>query len=193
MMPTTPELLAAIDWERLTLTDRPQVVRRLSNLRGSFADPAAYEAALAQGDPLLYTVASLDTFNGDGQLHIGLGVLHPGKVGDEYYLTKGHLHSTREAAEAYICLRGSGLMLLEDERSGECRAVPLDASHSVYVPGYTAHRTVNTGDVPLVYFGVYPSNAGHDYGALAESNFQQVVVCRDGQPVVLKRSELHAS
>lgn len=180
-------ILAAIDWETFTLKGRPQVTRRLSDLKGVFADARAYEEALQEGDPVLYTVSSLDDHNGDGQLHLGLGVLYPGKVGDEYYLTKGHLHSVREAAEVYICLRGEGLMLLEDERTGEAWSAPLDMSHAVYVPGYTAHRTVNTGSEPLVYFGVYPFNAGHDYGAIAEKNFKQVVVERNGAPQIIDR------
>lgn len=59
----------------------------------------------------------------------------------------------------------------------------------VYVPGSTAHRTVNTGDAPLVYWGVLASRAGHDYGALRESNFDLVVVEAAGQPQVVNRAE----
>ena len=57
----------------------------------------------------------------------------------------------------------------------------------VYVPGNTAHRTVNTGDEPLVYLAVYPASAGHDYGVIAQRNFRSFVVKRDGQPSVLPR------
>ena len=125
------------------LGDRPLVERRLSDLRGSFADAAAYEAALAQGDPILYQVSAVEPATGDGQLHYGLGILQPGRIGDEYYLTKGHYHSHRPAAEIYIGLQGEGAMLLEDEASGESRLVPLLPHSVVYVPGHTAHRTVN--------------------------------------------------
>lgn len=115
-----------------------------------------------------------------------MGILEAGKVGDEYYLTKGHLHSYRPAAEVYLGLRGEGMMLLEEE-NGEAYALPLRANSVVYVPGHTAHRTMNTGSEPLVYIGVYPSNAGHDYGTIAERNFQQVVVEANGAAVVMKR------
>jgi len=40
-----------------------------------------------------------------------------------------------------------------------------------------------------MYLGIYPAQAGHDYGAIATRNFRQVVVERDGQPAVLDRSE----
>jgi len=160
--------------------------RRLSDLANCFADPNAYAKAIADGNPLLYRVASFEPRNGDGQLHYGLGILEAGKVGAEYYLTKGHLHSYRPAAEVYLGLRGEGMMLLEEE-NGEAYALPLRANSVVYVPGHTAHRTMNTGSEPLVYIGVYPSNAGHDYGTIAERNFQQVVVEVNGAAVVMKR------
>jgi oxalate decarboxylase/phosphoglucose isomerase-like protein (cupin superfamily) len=40
--------------------------RRLSDLRGCFADPDAYEAALAADDPLVYTVTRVTPADGDG-------------------------------------------------------------------------------------------------------------------------------
>jgi glucose-6-phosphate isomerase len=166
------------------------VERRLSQLRGCFADEAAYEAALAQEDTLLYRVTAMEPANGIGDLHYGLGVLYPGKVGDEYFLTKGHLHRTREAAEIYIGLSGEGMMLLEDETTGESRLESLGEGKVVYVPGYTAHRTMNTGSAPLTYFGVYPANAGHDYGAIAERNFLKVLVEDNGHPALKDRASL---
>lgn len=167
--------------------------RRLSALQGCFADEAAFAAALAAGDPELYFTAGVEETHGEGQLHYVIGLIKPGKIGDEYYMTKGHSHAWRPAAEVYIGLRGEGLMLLQDERSGECVALPLGAERVVYVPGYTAHRTINTGSEPLVYWGVLSSEAGHDYGALAKDNFALVVVEVDGQPKVLPRAEyLHS-
>src|SRR5690349_24313317 len=74
-------------------------VRRLSDLRGVFADEDAYRATLALGDPTVYTVAAVEPASGDGQLHYALATLMPGRVGAEYYLTKGHLHAWRPAAE----------------------------------------------------------------------------------------------
>jgi glucose-6-phosphate isomerase, archaeal len=167
----------------------PRVERRLSDLRGCFADPLAYEAALARGNPVVYSVASVEPATGPGDLHYGLGVVQPGRVGEEYFLTRGHLHHWREAAEIYLGLSGDGLMLLECERTGGSRIVPLHAGHAVYVPGHTAHRTINTGDTPLAYIGVYPAAAGHDYDA--KPGFRQVVVARDGRPVLLERASLH--
>ena len=172
---------------------RPSVKRRLSELRGAFADTASYETALRDGDPIVYMVSSIEPAEGDGQLRYGLGVLMPGRIGTEYYLTKGHLHAWRPAAEVYIGLSGEGAMLLEDEQTGESRLVPLRANSAVYVPGSTAHRTINTGDTPLVYVGIYPAAAGHDYGAIAEQNFRKVLATIDGQPTLVDRGAYMAS
>lgn len=169
-----------------------QTERRLSDLHAAFADQKALAALLDAGNPLLYRVSQIEEHNGPGQLHYGTGVLMPGKVGREYFLTRGHFHAWRPAAEVYIGLAGQGLMLLEHEETGECSVVPLSANTVVYVPGHTAHRTVNTGNEPLVYWGVLSSDAGHDYGAVGKRNFRQVVVEHDGQPLVMQRADFLA-
>lgn len=182
------DLFVRYSTDSARLGERPLVERRLADLRGSFADAAAYEAALARENSLLYRVSAVEPASGDGQLHYGLGILQPGRIGDEYYLTKGHYHAHRPAAEIYLGLKGEGAMVLEDETTGETRLVPLLADSVVYVPGHTAHRTVNTGSVPLVYLGIYPANAGHDYGAIAVKNFRHVVVATATGPALVERS-----
>jgi glucose-6-phosphate isomerase len=80
-------------------------------------------------------------------------------------------------------------MLLEDEATGESRMVDLLPNGVVYVPGHTAHRTMNVGDTPLTYLGIYPAKAGHDYASIAEKNFNSIIVERDGKPTLIPRSE----
>ena len=181
------DLSVAYGLDSARIADRPFVQRRLSDMPGCFADTAAYEAALAVDNPVLYEVTAIEPARGDGQLHYGLGILHPGKIGNEFFMTKGHYHSHRPAAEVYVGLRGEGVMLLEDEATGESRMVDLRENCTVYVPGHTAHRTMNTGTVPLVYLGIYPSNAGHDYAAIAANNFRKIVVDCDGKPEMKDR------
>jgi glucose-6-phosphate isomerase len=166
------------------------VKRYLSDLRGCFADAAAYDAAFATGNPLLYSVGAVEPADGDGDLHYGVGMLMPGKIGGEYFMTKGHLHSWRPAAEFYFGLTGDGVMLLEDEATCESRMVPLRPNGVVYVPGHTAHRTMNIGKTPLTYIGVYPAKAGHDYSTIAKTNFRCVIVERNGQPAMIERKSL---
>lgn len=173
-----------------TVPGSPVIERRLSDLRDVFADTCAYDDALnQQGDALVYTVTSVTPADGDGQLHYGIGKIMPGRIGQEYYLTRGHFHAWRVAAEVYVGLSGTGLMLLEDETGQTTRSFDLIPNSMVYVPGHTAHRTVNTGDEPLTYIGIYPSQAGHDYGTLAERNFSKVVIAQNGKPTIMNRDE----
>ena len=174
------------DFNPLTgkMSVKNKVERRLSDLRNCFLDEDAFEASLGKGDPVVYRVQSFEPAKGDGDLHYGIGILFPGKVGDEYWLTKGHYHEWREAAELYIGLSGEGFMLLEHEKTHETELLPLKANSTVYVPGYTAHRTINTGDEPLTYLGVYPARAGHDYGSLKEKGFSNRVLFSEDGPVL---------
>ena len=148
------------------------------------------EGALALGDPVVYTVSGFEVPAEEGQLNYALGLIMPGKIGQEYYLTKGHFHAWRPAAEVYIGLAGEGCMLLESEDGSQNQMLSLLPNQAVYVPGYIAHRTVNIGRVPLSYVGVYPAQAGHDYGAIARQNFRHVIVEVDGKPSLVERSEL---
>lgn len=189
-------LCTTMDLEQGEIPGLPVKQTRLSDLRGYFSDTAAYEAALAGGeDPLVYQVAWYEAPNAEdeGDLHYGLGMLMPGQVGSEYYLTKGHFHAWRPAAEVYIGLKGEGMMVFEDEATGHSELKPLSAGQITYVPGSTAHRTVNIGNEPLLYVGVYSSRAGHDYGAIAERNFLMALVEQDGKPVLIDRKEYLAS
>ena len=182
-------LAARVDLAAGVIMGAPVTERRLADLPGVFSDEVAYRAKLAKGNELIYTVSTVESSAGPGDLHYGLGLLMPGLVGREYYLTKGHYHAWRAAAEIYVGLKGRGLMLLE--RGDESRVLALEPDTVIYVPCDTAHRTINTGAEPLMYLGVYPAAAGHDYGAIAERNFRKVILEQDGKPVVVDRSELH--
>ena len=41
----------------------------------------------------------------------------------------------------------------------------------VYVPPYWAHRSINTGDEPLISLCIYSGDAGHDYGDIKSDGF----------------------
>jgi glucose-6-phosphate isomerase len=187
-----PDLIRRLDLATGTIEGCPTIERTLRDLRGVFADSRAYESSLQEGNPVIYRVSTMQPGAGPGELHCGLGVLMPGRVGNEYFMTRGHLHSWRPAAEFYIGLKGHGIMLLEDESGRASVWCNLLPESLVHVPGATAHRTVNTGDEPLVYLGVYPSDAGHDYGTLVTRNFRLVVVAGPRGPEVISRRDFLA-
>ncbi len=150
--------------------------RRLSGLRGVFSDEAAYEAELAKADPVVYEVYEISRPEIAGELLHGLSVVHPGQVGTEFYMTKGHYHAVRDTAEVYYCLKGRGLMLMENEAS-VWAVEEFRPGRLVYVPPRWAHRSVNLSlSEDLVTLFVYPGHAGHDYGALEERGFRKLVM-----------------
>jgi glucose-6-phosphate isomerase len=183
------DLTSHFTFDTLTglIAGAPVQERRLSDLHGYFANEKAY-AALLPENPLLYTVAHAEPDHREGALHFAITCLYPGRVGAEYYMTKGHYHRWRPAAEYYMTLHGEGLLLLE-ETEGNCRAVPMVTNGAAYVPGHTAHRTMNTGSEPLVFLGIYPAQAGQDYAPIVASNFRQVVVAVENQPTVMARAD----
>ena len=159
--------------------------RRLSNLKGMFADSEAYEALLQQQNPPLYDVYEIKRPEISGELLHGMSVIHPGLVGDEYFMTKGHFHSVLATAEVYYTLRGEGLMVMENPE-GDWAVEPLRPNSVLYVPPRWAHRSVNTSlTEDLIFFFVYPGNSGHDYGTIETQGFRKLVVQKDGRPQIV--------
>ncbi|HHY89716.1 MAG TPA: glucose-6-phosphate isomerase [Chloroflexi bacterium] len=188
-MELTKELFTRLDPTAGVIEGKSVSARRLSDLKGLFADEAAFDQALQEGDPVIYETSGVESASGEGDLHYAAGKILPGKIGREYFMTKGHYHAWKPAAEVYIGFQGRGVMLLESEDGRQVELVPLEANSIVYVPGNTAHRTINIGDEPLTYIGIYPARAGHDYGSIAVKNFAHVVVEVDGEPRLMKRED----
>jgi glucose-6-phosphate isomerase len=159
--------------------------RRLSSMRGQFHDAAAYARLLAQDDVLLYEVYEITRPARAGELLHGVSVVHPGRVGDEFFMTKGHFHSVIDTAEIYFALRGQGRMVMETPE-GDWMVEELRPGRVLYVPPRWAHRSVNTDpDQDLVTFFVYPGNAGHDYGTIERQGFRKLVVASPDGPTVV--------
>ena len=161
------------------------IVRRLSAMQNQYIDQHAYEVLLAEEDRLLYEVYEIKRPEVAGELLQGISIVHPGKVGDEYFMTKGHFHSVLDTAEVYYCLKGQGVMVMET-LEGNWAVKTLQPEKVLYVPPRWAHRSVNTsGNEDLVTFFVYPGNAGHDYGSIEKHGFRKLVVERDDQVEVI--------
>lgn len=155
------------------------IQRRLSDLRGQFHDQQAYEHMLSLEDTVLYDVYEIQRPHTAGELLTGVSVVHPGKVGREFFMTKGHFHALLETAEVYLCLEGEGCMVMENPE-GDCQVEPLTPGKVLYVPPRWAHRSVCTSrQEDLVTFFIYPGDAGHDYGTIEGQGFRKLVL--DGQ------------
>jgi len=81
------------------------IKRPLSSMRGIFADEEAFETMLQQNDTLVYEVFEIRRPEEEGELALGVSVVHPGKVGAEFFMTKGHFHSVLETAKCIAACR----------------------------------------------------------------------------------------
>lgn len=159
--------------------------RYLSQMKGMFSDAAAFEKALEEGDPMIYEFHSLPVGEDSGDLAFGCSILNPGKVGNEYYFTKGHFHTILNTSEVYYCLSGHGYMLMEN-MLGDWSAQELTPGKAVYVPKGYAHRSINvSGDEKLVTFFVFRADAGHDYGTIETKGYRKLLVEQDGKPAII--------
>jgi glucose-6-phosphate isomerase len=160
------------------------IVRNASDMRGYYADEEALQRLIAShGDPLHYETFESPVPAEYGQVKFCISKLYPGVVGEECFMTKGHYHTVLETGEVYLCLRGQGLMMMKLS-DGTCRWEQFVAGRMVYVPPYWAHRSINTGDEPLISLCLYPGDAGHNYGDIETEGFPKRVFRRNGRIVV---------
>jgi glucose-6-phosphate isomerase, archaeal len=152
------------------------IQRTLLALKGQFLDQEAYEQLLAEDDRLIYEVYEIKRPEVSGELLMGISIVHPGKVGREFNMTKGHFHEVLETSEMYYCLAGEGYMVMENPE-GEACVESLSPGKVLYVPPRWAHRSVCTSrQNDLVTFFVYPAHSGHDYGSIEQQGFRKLVV-----------------
>ena len=158
--------------------------RMLSNMKGMYADDKAYEEMLAKGDVPVYDFFESGAPEHPGDVAFGTSIVYPGKVGNEYFMTKGHFHTILETAEIYICIQGHGYML-EENPEGDWDAVEMTPGKAVYCPKRWAHRSVNVGNEPLVTFFAFRGDAGHDYGTIETKGYRKLIVEQNGKPAII--------
>ena len=157
-----------------------QSERSIGDLAGVFAD----EAARAAMDPqtVVYRVQMHDAEQEGtpGGLLFGTSIVLPGKVGNEYFMTKGHFHARRDTAEYYFCIAGRGALILMCE-DGACWMEEMQRGSLHYIERSVAHRLANTGDEPLVVGCCWGSDIGHDYASIAKTGFTKRLIEIDGK------------
>lgn len=150
--------------------------RSLKDLKAFFADTEATESILRSGqDPIIYEVFECLHPQETGQMNYGTTVLYPGKIGKEFYMTKGHFHLKEASSEVYLGLKGEGLILLQS-RTGKSEYSRMTRGDLIYVPPGWAHRVVNLGKQKLAFFFAYQADAGHDYESIRKWGFQKLIV-----------------
>jgi glucose-6-phosphate isomerase len=154
--------------------------KRLRDLGGLYGDASAFKATLERNaDRVVYEVTEFRPNESSGDLIFGVTRMDPGRIGDEFFLTRGHIHARADRPEIYYGESGRGIMLMES-LAGETRTIEIVPRSICYVPPYWIHRSVNVGQEPLVMTFCYPSDAGQDYEIIARSGGMRHRVVADG-------------
>ena len=158
--------------------------KKLGALKGIFKDEDAFNSM--NPDEIVYHVEMHKNGIEEGKsggLFFGTSFVHPGKVGNEYYMTKGHFHKNLDTAEYYFGIAGEGLLLLQD-LDGNSRLEKVKKGSLHYINGNTAHRLINTGNTTLIVGACWPADAGHDYSITENGGFKVRVYDGNGKIVV---------
>jgi glucose-6-phosphate isomerase len=162
-----------------------QVVnRRVSDLAEMFSDQQAVQAIIQDGDRLVYDIQYVPFITSKSDMALGVTRIQPGKVGNEYNMTKGHFHARDDQPEIYFCVHGTGYLLMETAE-GEFIAHPWAPGTITHIPPMYAHRVVNTGDDVLIFVASFHISAGHDYDLITRRGFAQIAVEQGGVPALV--------
>jgi glucose-6-phosphate isomerase len=138
-------------------------VNHLSKVRDHFADQQEVMRILQMEDPIIYEFTSIKKYDDSALLSLGITVIRSGKVGDEYYMTKGHFHARdHDGDEVYYVQSGTGRLLLQSWQ-GDFKILEMKPGMILYTPSSWAHRTVNTGNENLVFLSIWPAVTEYDY------------------------------
>lgn len=155
--------------------------KRLSDLSGLYADESAFQTLLKErGDSVVYDVEDFRPGTHSGDLIYGVTRMSPGRIGGEFFLTRGHIHEKADRPEIYYGQKGLGLMQLESP-AGETRIVEMGPQTICYVPPFWIYRSINIGTEDLVMVFAYPSDSGQDYGIIEASNGMRHRVMAGGE------------
>lgn len=159
--------------------------RMLSDMEGMYLDNNKLEETIKNKDVVVYEFYDLNIKNDPSELAYGTTILYPGKVGSEYFMTKGHFHSKIGTAEIYYCLKGTGYLLMENPE-GDVEHRLMEPGDSVYVPPRFAHRSINISkNMPLISFFTFRADAGHDYKTIETKGFRKLIVESNGDPIII--------
>ncbi len=158
--------------------------RHLKDISGIFHDQKAFDEL--DPESLTYRVQMWNPVadGTEGGLAFGRTIIFPGKVGDEYFMTKGHFHAKSDRAEFYWGVQGKGMLILMD-RNRHTWAEEVHPGSLHYIGSDTAHRLANTGQEELVVGACWPSDAGHNYEEIAENGFSARLVEIKGVPILM--------
>ena len=131
--------------------------RKLKDVVNWYSDKEAVEKELNKNPNKIVYETFTDEFT---PINLTLTVIHPGVVGKEYYMTKGHIHR-KKTPEFYILLDGKGKLLIQ--KQSKTKVIDLKKGEIALIPVGYAHRLVNTGRTKLKVLTIYDQESKPDY------------------------------
>lgn len=163
--------------ERIRLRNIKEIFRDRKALKEMNSSEVIYKTYLRQNKGISYRFT----------------VLNPGKIGKEFYKTRGHFHRKASDTEMIFGMEGKGIVFLQHQRTDRCIFAPLEQGNLVHVPPYYAHRMVNIGDEELVFLSFFPRTSGSDYRSIdEEGGFKYWIVERNGKTELQKNPDFKA-
>jgi glucose-6-phosphate isomerase len=159
-------------------------IRKLKDIAPIFKDQEALKSM--SSEMLCYTVQLFFPVpeGTTGAMGFGNTFIFPGKVGNEYIMTKGHFHAKGESSEFYWGVQGKGMLIMMD-RDRNTWAEEMYPGSLHYIGENIAHRVANTGNTTLILGASWTSDAGHDYEEIARNCFSARLFEIDGKPLLV--------
>ena len=127
--------------------------RKLQDMKKYFEDKKEVNTILKKKNPVIYRIYRKKL----GAQHLSLTILNPGKISNEYFMTKGHKHVS-PSPEIYIQIKGKGKLIL-----GQNKIITLKKNKKVKIKGTTSHRLVNIGKTKLEVITIEDKNTKKNY------------------------------
>ncbi|MBS7653813.1 MAG: glucose-6-phosphate isomerase family protein [Candidatus Bathyarchaeia archaeon] len=151
-------------------------VRKIKDMKGYFQNEEA--RSLMDPETIVYRVYR----KMHPEISYGITEIFPGKVGCEYFMTKGHFHKRIEAPGIYLCLKGLGIAILQHENEAYPTLIaPFEKGTIALMAPFYAHRVINIGEENLIFIGFSATDSGFMYGPLERKGFKFLIVERENQ------------
>lgn len=131
--------------------------RKLKDVVKWYSDKKAIEKELKKNKNKVIYETFTDKYT---PINLTLTVVHPGTIGKEYYMTKGHIHR-KKVPEFYISLEGKGKLLMQ--KQSKVRIINLKKGEIALIPVGYSHRLINTGNKKFKVLTIYDQESKPDY------------------------------
>jgi glucose-6-phosphate isomerase len=158
--------------------------KRIKHLKEVFGDEESFKKL--DPEKVVYSVQSyLPVKEGTpGGLYFGTTTIQPGKVGNEYFMTRGHFHANLDRGEYYWGVQGEGMLILMDKNRNTWGEIMSPGSLH-YIGVNIAHRVANMGSTALIFGACWPSDAGHNYEETEQKGFSSRLVEINHKPQLI--------